>query len=89
MRDTLAGMHPGIKHGSTYPDTIAPPTLSGGRWKAAQDLRQQIAIDNTAASPIGSYTLDVLRYAEGLATLMNSDVDDWSALYAKEVAEPG
>ena len=61
-----------------------------GRYAQADHLARSIT--NLAADPatdLGSWSHDVLRFTEHLATDFVQEAAEWSVVYAKEVSEPG
>jgi hypothetical protein len=61
-----------------------------GRWALADALSRRIA--TAAGDPntdVGSWSHDVLRLTERVATDFVQEAAEWSVLYAKEVSEPG
>lgn len=68
----------------------ALPEESGGRWQNANAVSKRIneARANPDSDP-GSWSLDVLRLTERVATDFVQEAAEWSVLYAKEVSDPG
>ncbi len=67
-----------------------PPGSSQGRLQLANELADRItaARADPACDP-GSWTHDVLRLTERVATDFVDEAAEWSVLYAKELSEPG
>jgi hypothetical protein len=68
-----------------------PPLTSGPGGKANEADHLLFEIQQAKGDPsanLGSWTAEVLRFAESVADVMIQDVAEWSVLYAKEVAEP-
>lgn len=62
----------------------------GGRWKFADSVADRI--EKAKADPNtdpGSWSHDVLRLTELVATDFVQEAAEWSVLYAKEVSDPG
>lgn len=62
----------------------------GGRWKLADGVVKRIDAAKThPATDPGSWSHDVLRLTELVATDFVQEAAEWSVLYAKEVSDPG
>ena len=54
-----------------------------------ESLQQNMALQTqNPDSDLGSWTPDVLRLAESIASDMVEEVAEWSVVYAKELPEP-
>lgn len=61
-----------------------------GRYAQADNLALSIAKESAVpATDLGSWSHDVLRFTEHLATDFVQEAAEWSVVYAKEVSEPG
>ncbi|MBL9183838.1 MAG: hypothetical protein JNN17_16985 [Verrucomicrobiaceae bacterium] len=61
-----------------------------GRYAQADGLALSIAEQSSnPATEVGSWSHDVLRFTEHLATDFVQEAAEWSVVYAKEVSEPG
>lgn len=62
----------------------------GGRWKFADGVvKRIIAAETHPDTDPGSWSYDVLRLTEFVATDFVQEAAEWSVLYAKEVSDPG
>jgi hypothetical protein len=69
--------------------TSAISTVAGGKLAGADRLLSRLR--STSADPAtdpGSWTPEVLRFAESVADVFVQEVAEWTVLYAKEVPEP-
>jgi hypothetical protein len=63
---------------------------AGGRWEQVELLVGKIRAAQAApATDPGSWSMDVLRLSERVATDFVHEAAEWTVLYAKEVADPG